>query len=271
MEYPSMNNTMPARERVITLKGACNFRDIGGYTAGDGRTVQWGKVYRAGVLTYFTPGDQQSLAPLQVRAIVDLRRDDERQREPGRWPDSTPDALFWPDDANMPTVRGYASQRPFNAAGMRDAMIELYKALPAWMGPRIRGMLEAIANDRVPMIVHCAAGKDRTGVAIAVLMKVLGVDDVTVMQDYLLTNDAGNFEEFVRSHRESHLGLADAHRPLLSMQPDIRQVLYAADADYLNAALEVIETQHGGTDGYLANIVGVSEQTLDRVRLQLLE
>jgi protein-tyrosine phosphatase len=73
--------TLPSAERIIPLAGGCNFRDIGGYAASDGRTVRWGKVYRAGVLSYFSTDDHPSLARLGIRAICDLRREEERRRE----------------------------------------------------------------------------------------------------------------------------------------------------------------------------------------------
>jgi len=269
-----MNSTLPAVSasptRLVALEGGCNFRDIGGYSAADGRTVKWGQVYRAGVLTYFTPADHGPLQQLGVRAICDLRRDEERHREPGRWPDSAAEALFWKDDENMPTVRGFAAKRPKTAAGMRDAMIELYTALPLWMAPRLRGLFECVSTGKLPVVVHCAAGKDRTGVAIAVLLRALGVETATVVEDYLLTNEAGNFETFIQTHSDSHLGLADAHRPLLSMPKEMRTALFAADADYLQAAHHQIDTVHGGLDAYLRNVLGLSDDTIEKTRQALL-
>ena len=259
-----------ARNRVHSLEGGCNFRDIGGYAACDGRTVKWGQVYRTGVLTYFTTADHEPLKSLGVRAICDLRRNEERNKEPGRWPDTTAASLYWGDDENMPTVRSFAASRPRTPAGMRDSMIELYQKLPAWMAPRIRGFLDCVATGKLPVIVHCAAGKDRTGIAVAVLLNILGVAESTIMEDYLLTNEAGNFEEFVRA-RNSYLGVADAHQPLLSMPAEIRKVLYAADADYLNAALHTIETQHGGMDSYLDDVIGVNGAARERIREAMLE
>ena len=271
-----MNTTIPAapassRERLLALEGGCNFRDIGGYATADGRTVKWGHIYRAGVLAYFTAADHGPLQQLGVRTICDLRRDDERRREPGRWPDAAANCLFWHDEENMPSARGYAKRRPNTAAGMREAMIEVYRALPAWMAPRIRGLFESVATGKLAVVVHCAAGKDRTGVAIAVLLSALGVARPAILEDYLLTNEAGNFETFIRSHRDSHLGLADAHMPLLSMPDDVRKILFLADADYLKTALLQIDTVHGGLNAYLRNVVGLSEQTLDNVRQALLE
>ena len=257
-------------ERLIQLEGGVNFRDIGGYAAGH-RTVRWGKVYRAGVLCYFTSNDRTTLGKLGVRAICDLRRAEERSREPTQWPDASARGWSWEDGESMPTIRAFAAQRSRDAAGMRAAMLDLYRALPNWMAPRIRGLFECIANDHVPLVVHCAAGKDRTGVAVAVLLAALGVDRDTILEDYLLTNGVGNFERFIEARRESHLGLADAHQPLLSMPQEMRDVLFAADADYLQAALEQISLEYGDLDTYVKSTVQLDERTLGRVRDLMLE
>jgi protein-tyrosine phosphatase len=255
------------RERVLSLQGGCNFRDIGGYPTQYGPTTRWGTVYRAGVLTYLTEADHAPLTSLQVRTICDLRRVEERKREPTRWPHDNVTGLAWDDDVIAPTLRGMAANYPRTAAGMFDAMIALYRALPGWMAPRIGGMFSAIAKGDVPMIVHCAAGKDRTGIAIAVLLRALGVSEQTAIEDYLLTNESGNFEAFIRSRHEAHLGLADAHSPLLSMPEEMRRVLFSADAAFLEAAFEQI----GDVEAYLSETAGVSREVLDRVRNTLLE
>lgn len=267
-----MNAQTPdaTRSRVLSLEGGCNFRDIGGYVTADGRSVRWGQVYRTGVLSYFNDNDRPSLMRLGVRAICDLRRSEEREREPTRWPDATVQSLSWGDSTNIPTVRGFAAGRPRTAEGMREAMIELYRALPVWMGPRIRGLFECVATDQTPVVVHCAAGKDRTGVAIAVLLGALGVDRRTITEDYLLTNDAGNFEQFILTRKESHLGLADAHQPLLSMPEEMRRSLFVADAAYLEAAFAHIDAEHGGVERYLSTSVQLEAGTLAKVRARLL-
>lgn len=259
------------RERVLSFQGGCNFRDIGGYRTQHGSTTRWGKVYRAGVLTYFTSDDHAPLTNLQVRAICDLRRAEEREREPTRWPDATTHALSWDDGVVTPTVRGLAAERPRTAAGMFDAMVALYRALPVWMGSRIAGMFDAIAKGHVPLVIHCAAGKDRTGVAVAVLLRSLGVPEETVIEDYLLTNTSGNFEEFIRSRHQAQLGVTDNHTPLLSMPEDMRRVLFSADAAFLQAAFEQIDQELGGVEAYLDKTVGVSAAVRERVRQELLE
>lgn len=259
-----------ATPRHLKFEGGCNFRDIGGYVTTAGQTVKWGQVYRTGVLSYFTDNDHSSLLRLGVRSICDLRREEEREREPTRWPDASVHLLSWADDAHMPTVRGFAADKPRTADGMRQAMIGVYRALPLWLGPRIRGLFECIANGKSPLVVHCAAGKDRTGVAVAVLLNALGVPRDTIIDDYLLTNVGGNFEDFIRAHQHSRLGLADAHQPLMSMPEEMRRMLFIADTDYLQAALTQIDSVHGGLEQYLSTSVRIAPQTLQRARELLL-
>jgi len=260
-----------ARERVLSFQGGCNFRDIGGYRTQHGASTRWGKVYRAGVLTYFTDDDHAPLTQLQVRAICDLRRAEEREREPTRWPDTTTNGLFWDDGIVTPTIRALSADRPKNAAGMFDAMVALYRALPVWMAGRVAGMFQAIEQGNIPMVVHCAAGKDRTGIAVAVLLRALDVPEETVIEDYLLTNTSGDFEAFIRSRQHAHLGVTDNHMPLLSMPEDMRRVLFSADAAFLHAAFEQIDRELGGIDAYLGKSVGISDKTRERVRRELLE
>jgi protein-tyrosine phosphatase len=248
--------------RLVSLHGGCNFRDIGGYPTQRGGTVRWRRVYRAGVLSYFTARDCDTLQGLGVRAVCDLRRAEEREREPSAWPAGVnrqrPAHLHWDDGTNTPTIRAFAARRPSTAAGMFDAMIDLYRALPEWMAPRIRGMFDCVATGSVPVVVHCAAGKDRTGVAIAVLLRATDVSPQTTIEDYLLTNEAGDFEQFLRNRHDTQLGLTDIHHPLLSMPDDIRRVLFMAHADFLQAAFDSIDAL-GGLDRYLEQTVDVTE------------
>jgi protein-tyrosine phosphatase len=267
----SVSTLLEDRARVLSFEGGCNFRDIGGYRTEGEHSVRWGLVYRTGLLSYFTPNDRQPLMDLGVRAICDLRRAEEREREPTRWPDVAAQTLCWRDGERMPTVRAFAANRPNTAAGMFDAMIDLYRALPAWMGERIGGMFTCVANGQTPLVVHCAAGKDRTGVAIAVLLRALGVPRAAVIEDYLLTNEVGDFEQFIRTRHATQLGLADAQHPLLAMPEDVRRVLFSAEVAFLEAALAEIDASPGGLDGYLERSAGVAPAVLKRVRDALIE
>ncbi|MDP9090213.1 MAG: tyrosine-protein phosphatase [Pseudomonadota bacterium] len=255
-------------ERTINLEGGCNFRDLGGYHSRAGREIRWGRVFRTGVLSYFTPRDQQHLHRLAVRTICDLRRFEEREHEPTRWPDADTQHLSWDDGSAPPTIRRIVADQshPYTAVGMHAAMIELYRALPAWMAPRLRGMFERIAQGGLPLIVHCAAGKDRTGIAAALLLEALDIPRATIIQDYLLTNDC-DLVQFNVTHQP---GEAPGDHPLLGMPEDIRHVLFAADVDYLQAALDQITRDHGDVREYLRREVGVDDAMLSNVQAVLL-
>jgi protein-tyrosine phosphatase len=269
MTSASISDTRP---RLVSLHGGCNFRDIGGYPTRSGGTVRWNRVYRAGVLSYFTDLDHGTLRDLDVRAICDLRRAEEREREPSAWPPNTnrqrPAHLHWDDGIDTPTIRAFAARRPPTAAGMFDSMIDLYRALPQWMAGRIRGLFDCIANGSLPLVVHCAAGKDRTGVAVAVLMRSIDVSQETAIEDYLLTNESGDFEQFLRSRHDTQLGLTDIHHPLLSMPEDVRRVLFSAHADFLQAAFDSIDAL-GGIDRYLEKTIGLSSEQRAAVAREL--
>lgn len=264
--------TPPTALRILDLEGGCNFRDLGGYTTRDGRQIQWGRVYRSGVLSYFTPNDQQRLLDLGVRAICDLRRADERQREQTAWPDANTRHLSWDDGHAPPTIMSIATQysHPFTAAGMRAATIDLYRALPAWMAPRLRDMFAHIARGELPILVHCQAGKDRTGLAVALLLEVLGVPQETIVADYLLTNTACDLVQFILDRHQAKSGVAASLHPLTTMPEDIRTVLFAAEADYLSAALEQMVSGHGSVAEYLRREAGVDDATRLAVRAALL-
>src|SRR5580704_2752471 len=108
---------------ILNLEGGCNFRDLGGYRTRDGRMLKRGCVFRTGVLSYFTPADHERLNQLGVRAICDLRRVEEREREPTRWPDAATQHLSWEDGTAPPTIRSVAANHshPYTAAGMHAA------------------------------------------------------------------------------------------------------------------------------------------------------
>jgi protein-tyrosine phosphatase len=271
MSTPSEPTLMPGHSgtRILDFEGGCNFRDIGGYRTRDGRMVAWGNVYRTGVLSYFSERDHNKLLKLGVKAICDLRREPERTREPTRWPDVDTELVSFDDGNDPPTILSLAPKYSPTADGLRSTMLDLYRALPRWMEPRLRGMFQRIALGKGPVLVHCAAGKDRTGIAIALLLALLDVPRDVIVEDYLLTNRATDLVQFIFDKHDAQLGVATPH-PLRSLPEDMRNVIFAADADYLNAAYEIIERDFGDARSFITNGVGIDERMQDRIKSLLL-
>jgi protein-tyrosine phosphatase len=155
-------------QRILNLEGGCNFRDLGGYRTRDGRELQCGRVFRTGVLSYFTPTDQERVNQLGVRVICDLRRSDEREYEPTRWPDANTQHLSWEDGSAPPAIRTVAANRslPYTAAAASVAIA--YAAFNGTTISTLGGALwdsSAICRAGRCKIKHTGCGTKRSGVS----------------------------------------------------------------------------------------------------------
>jgi protein-tyrosine phosphatase len=227
-------------------------------------------VFRTGVLCYLTEADAVQLKQLGVRRIFDLRRASERTQEPTCWPDPTVISHTWEDGPEPPSVMRIAKNKVNSAQGMREAMIALYETLPNWMAPRLRDFFKVLREEQTPTVIHCAAGKDRTGIAIAVLLHALGVPHEEIVRDYLLTNELGNLEQFWGTRKTVQLGVGDVKQPLSAMDIERRRALLIADSDYLDAALRQIDREYGGVEGYLEQALDVGPVGREQLKQALL-
>ena len=250
----------PPRERRVTLSGATNLRDLGGYTTSDGRRVRWGLVYRSDQLNQLTDDDFQQLARLGITTVCDFRRDDERERAPTKWRgDSPPDILVRvppaagtaPDPVSA-AIRGGTGDEV--AAVMRDSYVYNVTAL----APTYAIVLQRIM--RGPTLVHCTAGKDRTGIFSALFLLMVGVPYATVEEDYLLSNTYYGTDARVAGGARSLKTSVEAARALLTV-----------DKRYLLAALKEIDDRYGSLDTYRRTQLGLSDAGLAELKARVLE
>ncbi|MFJ4918985.1 tyrosine-protein phosphatase [Streptomyces sp. NPDC088725] len=254
------------------LTGVRNFRDVGGLPTTDGRVVRQGRLFRSGHLANATAADAAALSALGLHTIFDFRNAadlklDGRDVElPGvrhvNIPLSDPahGAEFWRmiRHGDLDQLRALLSD---GKAAAR--MTESYRSVITDRTAEHSRVLHALAEDSVPALMHCAAGKDRAGVSVAVTLLAVGVEPGAVEADYLKSN-APAHRYLVRRSDTSPAGTSDEVMELLSP-------LFDARAEYLAAAFETIEQTWGTTERYLAEGLGLTPQTLEKLRGSLLD
>jgi protein-tyrosine phosphatase len=283
--------TVVAGERVVAMPGVQNLRDLGGYRNSDDRVIRWGQLYRSEAVTSHVgdagkePTDNvlssgvreprgigaridtttlALVAELGVRTVIDLRTSEEAAAVPTVWLRGGVDEAV---SAPIPDPAGFAGRlTDFIADGRltrysTDDLARDYRVMldryPMAFGTAISAV--ARAADR-PVLVHCAGGKDRTGLVIALILSLLGVPRDTILEDYAMTT----------RYRPNAI---DAYASLLERVgvrgEDIAGV-FSSDASILAAALEHLDDGHGSVADYLRGPAGVSAAAVKRLERSLL-
>ncbi len=261
---PHHGQMLTVAEREILLEGGVNFRDIGGYRTADGRYTAWGQVYRAGSLSHLTDADRALLAAMNLQTACDLRTPEEAIEAPDQLPDTT-NYIALPiqtQDGRSRQVRNLMKYR----GRMDDAVIDIYTRVGIDNNPQVNSnVLRHIANaTRRPLVVHCTAGKDRTGIAIALLLALLGVPDDTILADYSLSNR--HFDVFEAIGKQ-----AIAPFRVLGVTTERIRPLFTANPVNMAATLAYVRTNYGSVEAYLRTQGSLTDQDIDRLRDALLE
>lgn len=242
-------------DRLLRLQGATNFRDLGGYPGHDGRPVRWRRLFRSEHLAGLTDADRAALTALGLGQSFDFRGVAERAATPYDLPGVVQHTL-----AIEPTVVQRlqdltAAGSTLTAAITAELMCDLYRSLVSEQADRFAEMFEHLLQADVPAVIHCTAGKDRTGIAAALILSALGVSRDWVLQDYLLTN---------RHYKHA--------RPARSETPaEVLAVLWRVEQGFLDAALEIIDADYGGIEPFLRQRIGLSQAALDTLAVRYLQ
>lgn len=237
----------------IPVPGTYNFRDVGGYPV-DGGSVRSGKLFRADALGRIGEAGKQTLRELGVRIVIDLRDDFEVN--------VLPDDLAGLDVTvlRLPVFEGSgASQSTIGAT-----LVDLYeKILLQHRDVVVRALREIADTGDEPVVVHCTAGKDRTGIVVALALLAVGVDRETVLDDYTATqaNLAGEW-------LEGMLALVRSHG--VEVTPDLRVIMGGSPREALDAVLDLLDRDFGGARGYLLD-AGLDEVELAKLRSVLVQ
>jgi protein-tyrosine phosphatase len=254
----------------IKLDGAANFRDFGGYPTKDGRIVQRRRLFRSDTLNALTASDFERLAQLGLRVVCDLRSKAEREHYPTKWPeDFVPETLLIDLESDLrsgdASLIGILKADP-TENGALALMNEVYRSIPHTIQRYLPDLFAKLGQeDGTPLVVHCTAGKDRTGVASAVILLALGVNKEDVFHDYLLTNQFKNsteFESSISQMTERMLGRPLPHAAV--------RALTAVHESYLDVSISAIEAEYGSFDSYLKS-AGIDASLLGCVKARLLQ
>jgi len=259
-----------AEDRVLPLEGVHNFRDYGGYRVSGGGQLKRGVLWRSGQHYGATDADLEQIAALGLAAVFDLRSERERTSHPCRRPNMfLAQVRHAPDPAEhaAPHVAAARTTRQRTPEATRDGMVKNYARIA--FRPELQAMtaslIAAAGSGKGPVLVNCMAGKDRTGLAVAMVHLAAGVHRDDVMEDYLLTNTAGDVEARIAAGAETIRAVTG------QVDEASLRVLMGVEAEYLETALAAIEGQHGSIDAYLEGALGAGPAERERLRAALVE
>ncbi len=248
--------------RIPELDRSLNFRDLGGYPAADGRMVKWRTLFRSGTTHAMTERDLEQLHHL--RFAYDLRSNRERRAQPTRLTQIPGLSYHCRDHEQI----GGDIQRLFDSPHAmpehaHELMVNVYRELPYDFAESFRTLFGMLARGDLPLVFNCAAGKDRTGVAAALLLTALGVPRKIIFEDYLLT------EQFF--DRSCELLLNEHYRDLFGkVERAVWEPLMRVHPDYLQAMFDRLDQAHGSVEGYLRDRVGLDDDSIAKLRHLLL-
>ena len=236
--------------RHLNLAGASNFRDLGGYPSKDGRVVRWRQIFRSNHLGHLTDADIAVLRGLGLKSAFDFRGTEERTAAICGLEEIAVHSL-----PVEPTVVAALRARrdagaALSSADALEVMRDSYRNYVRLSTPSYRTLFDHLLADSAPLVIHCTAGKDRTGFACALILHALEVPDDLIAEDYLMTN---------RFYRRD-----PAHSP--DLPDDVKQALSSVQASFLAAAFEAISADYGSLQDYFSDGLGLG--AAERAKLQ---
>jgi protein tyrosine/serine phosphatase len=258
-------------DRILKFEGVDNFRDFGDYQTAAGRHIHPGRLYRSANHAMATDEDLDAIANLKLVVMVDLRRAEERGRAPNRRPATcgalviSNDIAEHPDDPDPWAT--FLKGSDLTPESFRGYLMTYYREAPfkARHVDLFKRYFQALAQAEGPVLIHCAAGKDRTGLLAALTHHLAGVHRDDITEDYLLTNDKTRFERRGPSVLQ-HLIETTGRQP----KGEVTPLVMGVEAPFLDEAFTAIGEAHGSVDAYLDQALGVDPAMREKIEARLL-
>lgn len=264
---------LPAEQRdahrLLNFEGIANFRDLGGYTTADGRQVKWGVLYRTATLAHSSTADLQGIDKLGLKTLIDFRSAAEKEAEPNHLPEPAGfDVVEIPtlDDGNKAMVGEIMARIEsgnFDGFDPDALMLDANRQFATTFTPQFRQFINTVleANGE-PVAWNCSAGKDRTGFAAAILLRILGVPQAVVLQDYLAS------KQHALEGRKTQMMLLRVFKG--DEAADKMSTLLGVEAAWLQAGFDAIDATWGSFDNYVRDGLGLSSADIVKLRTALL-
>ena len=263
---------MTQSDRVLILEGARNFRDIGGYPTRSGKRIKWGLLFRSDYLTHLTEEDCARVHEIGIRTVFDLRSNMERERYPSRWhPQSSAETLFWEDTREAEKLgerlQRYRHENETTDNQLHGFLCYHYRHYLEIQAEKFSGILaQLVKEESAPALIHCTAGKDRTGIMIALILYLLEVDEDLIMQDYLLTN-----EHVKGPDDKERFRLLLRQFGFEEITDGIMNAMIYAHQEYLQAAFDGMREDFGSVEQYAEKRLGFDAEMTARLQSIYLE
>ena len=240
--------------RHLNLEGASNFRDLGGYPTADGRTLSWRQLFRSNHLGHLTDADAAIVRGLGVASAFDFRGTDERKAAECVIREIKVHSLPI-EPTVVAALRAKLQARALSSNDALEIMRESYRGYVRTNTHSFREMFGHLLNANAPSVIHCTAGKDRTGFAVALILHALGVPAQVISEDYLLTN---------RFYRRDPNSAPD-------LPADVRQAIGSVDSSFLAAGFEAVNSQYGNLEGYFRDGLSLGAQERSELKQRYLQ
>ncbi|GGN12404.1 protein-tyrosine-phosphatase [Dyadobacter beijingensis] len=243
--------------RYIGLENTVNFRDLGGLKTRDGRTVRKGLIYRSDNLAKLEDDDFGRFNALRIATVYDLRTDHEIAGKEDHLPANvhylhTP--VVQDNAGEIKGLRKRVLNGEISEQEAKDMTAKFYADAVTVHVAAVKDILKQIINADQPVLYHCSAGKDRTGIVSALILSIVNVDRQIIVDDYMLSN------YYRRARAEKKLGKAKLGRvikPKLNMKAI--EVLSTVDESFINATFNAIDSTYGGIEPFIEKELGIDK------------
>lgn len=263
---------------LLPLAGGSNFRDLGGYETIDHRRVRRGLLFRSGNMGNLTPADQTYLNQIGFKTIVDLRSTEEIELFPNHWASASHINYLHHDYSMMTMLKASSNKNSTTAQSSigSDQLVAFYRQLPQQLDAQLHIYFDQLLQNKVPLVVNCSAGQDRTGLASALLLSALDVPRQTIIDDYLLSteyrnpaNELGdvNLESAAETNAVARMFLRSKYKASSKPEP----LLTPDGTPLLAIAFAQIEADYGSIDRYLASELGIDSSAKKKLQALYLQ